>query len=185
MTTTEAPDWASRLGIIAVLLGVLLAAWQANEWLKLAIVGAPPYTVDTMPEPDCEEDELVEEGLSLTECRQLAYDVHDISISAPGWFQSFHIAVSAAGTLLALLSVVVGIALIDYRRWAAAAAAWVFGALVLLDAVAFTGIVNTGPIIRQMYLWTLLLWFFIHLAMAVAAVVGRQDEQAALRRAAT
>jgi hypothetical protein len=83
------------------------------------------------------------------------------------------------------LSVVVGIALIDYRRWAAAAAAWVFGALVLLDAVAFTGIVNTGPIIRQMYLWTLLLWFFIHLAMAIAAIVGQQDEQGALRPAAT
>lgn len=185
MSTNEAPDWASRLGVIAILLGILLASWQANEWLKLAIVGSPPYTVATMPEPDCEKDELEEEGLSLTECHQLAYAVHDISISAPGWFKSFHIAVSATGMVLALLSVFVGIALVDYRRWAPAAAVSVFGALAVLDVVSFTAVVNTGPMLRQMYLWSILLWFFIHLAMAISAVVGRQGGQAALRPAGT
>jgi len=181
----EPPDWASRLGVIAILLGILLAASQANEWLKLSIVGSPPYTVATMPEPDCDEDELAEEGLSLTECLQLAYAVHDISISAPDWFKSFHITVSVVGMVLALLSVLVGIALVDYRPWAGAAAVSVFGALAVLDVVAFTGVVNTGPMIRQMYLWNILLWLFIHLAMAIGAIVGRQDEQAALRPAGT
>jgi hypothetical protein len=179
----EAPDWASRLGIVAILLGILLAASQANEWLKLSIVGTPPYTVATMPEPDCEEDELAEEGLSLAECQQLAYAVHDISISAPGWFKSFHTSVSAIGLVLALISVVVGIALIDYRAWAAAAAVPAFGALAVVDVVVFTAVVNSGPMIRQSYLWSILLWFFIHLAMAIAALVGRQDERAALQPA--
>ena len=183
MDTAEAPDWASRLGIVAILLGILLAASQANEWLKLSIVGSPPYTVATMPEPDCDEDELEEEGLSLTECLQLAYAVHDISISAPGWFRSFHITVSAVGMVLALLSVVIGIALVDYRPWARAAAVSVFGALAVLDVVAFTGVVNTGPMIRQMYLWSILLWCVIHLAMAIVAIVGCQDAQDALRPA--
>jgi hypothetical protein len=183
--TAETPDWASRLGVIAILLGILLAASQANEWLKLSIVGSPPYTVATMPEPDCDEDELEEEGLSLTECRQLAYAVHDISISAPDWFKAFHMSVSAVGMVLALFSVLVGIALVDYRPWAGAAAVSVFGALAVLDAVAFTGLVNTGPMIRQMYLWSILLWFFIHLAMVIGAIAGRQGEQAVLRPAGT
>jgi hypothetical protein len=168
--------WASGLGAITVLLGILLVAWHANEWMKLAVVGAPPYTVANMPEPDCDDDELEEEGLSLAECRQLAYAVHDISISSPGWFKSFHMAVSAAGTVLSLVSVVVGIALVDGRRWAATAAVSVFGALAVLDAVSFTGVVNTGPLLRQMYLWSILLWFFIHLIMALGAAVQRQAQ---------
>lgn len=173
------------MGIVAVLFGILLAAWQANEWMKLAIVGTPPYTVATMPEPDCEPDEIAEENLTLEECRQLAFAVHDISISSPGWFKAFHMTVSGAGTLLALSSVVVGIALVDYRAWAAPAAIQVFGALAVLDVVSFTGVVNSGPLIRQMYLWSILLWFFLHLAMAIGAIVGRQSERAAPRPAAT
>ena len=185
MDTAEAPGWASRLGVIAILLGVLLAAWHANEWMKLGIVGTPPYSLATMPEADCEQDELEEEGVSLEECRQLAYVVHDISISAPGWFKNFHIAVSVAGTALALLSVFAGIALVDYRHWAATAAVSVFGALAILDMVSFTAVVNTGPLIRQMYLWSILLWFFIHLAMTVGAIVGCEEQQAVQRRAGT
>jgi hypothetical protein len=179
----DAPDWASRLGIIALLLGILLAAWQANEWMKLAIVGTPPYTIATMPEPDCEEDELEEEDLSLEECRQLAFAVHDISISSPDWFKAFHMTVSGAGTFLALFSVFVGIALVDYRSWAASLAVLVFGALAVLDVVSFTGVVNSGPLIRQMYLWNILLWLFIHLAMAVGAFACRQNERAESRLA--
>lgn len=177
MYTSDAPDWASRLGIVAILFGILLAAWQANELMKLAIVGTPPYTIATMPEPDCEADELEEENLSLDECRQLAFAVHDISISSPDWFKTFHMTVSGAATLLALFSVFVGMALVDYRRWAASAAARVFAALAFLDVVSFTGVVNSGPLIRQMYLWTILFWFFIHLVMLIGAIVGRQDER--------
>ena len=183
--TTEAPDWASRLGVVAILLGILLTAWHANEWLKIAVVGAPPFTIATMPQPDCEEDELEEEGLTLEECRQLAFTVQDISISSPGWFMAFHMAVSVAGTLLALASVFVGIALIDARRWAASIAVFVFGALAVLDVVSFTGVVNSGPLIRQMYLWSILVWFFVHLAMLIGSIVGRENEQVALQPSGT
>lgn len=183
--TSDAPDWASRLGIVAVLFGILATAGQANEWMKLAIVGTPPYGIATMPEPDCEPDELEEEGLSLEECRQLAFAVHDISISSPDWFKNFHMTVSAAGMFLALASIVVGIALVDYRPWAAPAAAQVFAALAVIDLVSFTGVVNSGPLIRQMYLWNILLWAFLHLAMAVAAVVGLRHARAQAHPAGT
>ena len=182
---TATPDWASRLGVVAILLGVLLTAWHANEWLKISIVGEPPYTIATMPEPDCDEDELIEEGLTYEECHQLAFAVQDISISSPDWFKSFHTAISVAGTCLALLSIIAGIALVDYRPWAPGVAVLAFGGFAILDAVSFTGVVNTGPLLRQMYLWTILLWFFIHLVMAIAAIVGRQGEQAAGGPAAT
>jgi heme A synthase len=180
----ETPAWASRLGVVAIVLGILLAAWHANEWLKLAIVGTPPYTIATMPEPDCEEDELVEEGLSLEECRQLAWAVHDISISSPEWFKAFHISVSAAGTLLALFSIFAGIALVDYRPWSVSLAFLTFGALAVVDAVSFTGVVNSGPLIRQMYLWSILLWFFIHLVLAVSAAAARYGEPPAAKAGA-
>jgi hypothetical protein len=176
---------ASGLGVIGILFGILLASWHANEFMKFLIVAEPPYTVATMPEPDCEEDELEEEGLTLEECRQLAFAVHDISISSPGWFKSFHVALSAVGAVLALLSVIVGIALVDHRTWASGAAVSAFGALAVLDIVSFTAVVNTGPLIRQMYLWSILLWFFIHLAMTVGAVVQRQGRQSVPSPSAT
>lgn len=179
MNRTPGPGWASGLGAVVVLLGVLLAAWHGNEWMKLAIVGAPPWSLEQMPEADCEPDELAEEGLTLEECHQLAVSVHDINISAPGWFPAFHIAVSAAGLLLALLSVFAGIALVDYRRWAPTAALTVLAALAVLDLVSFVGVVKVGPLIRQMYLWSILLWFFIHLSMAVAALAGYRNEREA------
>lgn len=170
--------WASWLGVVAVLLGVLLACWHANEWMKLSIVGDPPFSVADMPEPACDEDEMEEEGLTLAECRQLALNVHDISISAPEWFRGFHMTVSFAGFVIALISIFVGIALVDYRRWAPSAALLTFAALAAVDVVSFTGVVNSGPLIRQMYLWSILLWFFIHMVMTVAAYTGRgmQDD---------
>lgn len=179
-TTLNKPDgpaWASWLGVLAVLLGVLLASWHANEWMKLSIVGDPPFSVAEMPEPACDEDEMEEEGLTLQECRQLALSVHDISISAPDWFRSFHMTISFAGFVIALISIFVGIALVDYRGWAPSAALLTFTALAIVDVVSFTGVVNSGPLIRQMYLWNLLLWFFIHMVMTVAAYAGREIEQ--------
>lgn len=183
LSSTDSPAWASWLGVAAVVLGVLLASWHANEWMKLAIVGDPPFSVAGMPEPACEEDEMEEEGLLLAECRQLALVVHSISISAPDWFPGFHMATSFIGLVLSLISIVVGMALVDYRRWAPSAAFLTFGALVVVDVVSFMGVVNTGPLIRQMYLWSILLWFFIHMIMTVAAFTGREREKAGMSAA--
>ncbi len=177
LNNSDGPAWASWLGVIAVLLGVLLASWQANEWMRLSIVGEPPFSVDNMPEPACEEDELAEEGLTLVECRQMALSVHDINLSSPDWFRGYHMGVSFAGFLISLVSIFIGIALVDYRRWAPAAAFVTFGALAFVDVMAFVGVVNTGPLVRQLYLWTLLLWFFIHVVMTVAAYAGREHEK--------
>lgn len=171
------PAWASALGAVVVLLGVLAAAWHGNEWLKLAVVGDPPYSVYSMPQPDCERDELEEEGLTLDECYQLALHVHDISVSAAPWFPAFHRSVSAAGLALALVSIFVGIALVDEHRRAGTAALVVLGGLALLDLVSFIGVVAVGPLIRQAYLWSVLLWFFIHLSLAVAALAGLHSDR--------
>lgn len=159
---------------MAVLLGMLAASWHANEWMKLAIVGAPPFTVETMPEPNCAPDELIEEGLSLAECHQLAYSVHDISISSPDWFRGWHMLVSGIGTAVALFSIFVGLALVDRRGWAITSSIVVFGALALVDAASFIAVVYTGALVRQMYLWPILLWFALHMSMTVAAVVLRE-----------
>lgn len=174
----SAPAWASALGAVVFLLGILLAAWHGNEWLKLAVVGDPPYTVYDMPQPDCERDELEEEGLTLDECHQLALHVHGISVSAPPWFPAFHMSVSAAGLALALASVLAGMALVSGRPGAATAALAVLGALTLLDLVSFIGVVKVGPLIRQLYLYSILLWLFLHLAMTVAALVGLNTNRA-------
>lgn len=178
MTPGESHAWAVRLGIVAIVFGLLFTASSANELMKFSIVGAPPFTVETMPEPDCEEDELEEEGLSLLECRQLALTVHDVSISSPGWFVPFHMTVSAVGMIVGLVSVVIGVALVDERPWATTVAAAVFAVLVILDVLSFMAVVNTGPLLRQMYLWDGLLWICVHLTMAVAAIVGRTADTA-------
>lgn len=170
------------LGTLAVLFGLLAASWHANEWMKISVVGDPPYTLESQPAPDCEEDELEEEGLSLAECNHMAVTVHSISLSAPHWFQGWHMGLSAIGTLLATVSVFVGVALVDYRRWATTAAVTVFAALLLVDTAAFIAVVNTGPLLRQAYLWTILVWFFVHLSFLVGALAGREDPLPARER---
>lgn len=170
--------WSARLGVVAILFGMLFSASTANELMKFSIVGSPPYTIATMPEPDCEEDELVEEGLSETECRQLALAVHDTSISSPAWFVPFYRTLSAVQSVVALLSVIVGMALVNGRSTAGTAAIAVFGALTLLDTISFMAVVNTGPLLRQMYLWNGLIWIVIHGTMAIAAITGRQKDAA-------
>jgi hypothetical protein len=51
-----------------------------------------------------------------------------------------------------------------------------FSLLVLLDVAAFTAALNTGPLLRAQYLWPLLLWFFIHLCLLMAAFKVMQQE---------
>ncbi len=172
------PAWASWLGIVAVLLGVLLGAVHGNEWMKHGVV--VPMVTDSggPPAPDCPDDELAEEGLSVAECVQMARSVQDVLVSRPDWYRGFHMSVSALGLLLALGSIFAGVALVDYRRWAPAAAFAIFTALALIDCVLFAAVLYTGPLMRGMYLWNLTLWFFLHLTMAVAALAGHTGARA-------
>jgi hypothetical protein len=158
---------------VAITFGVLLAAAQANELMKqIVIVRSTPDGNQIAP-AECPEDELIEEGLSLAECEQLVHNVRNLLVSAPPWFPRFQAAVAAIGLVAALVSILIGTALVDYRSWAPAAATLTFGALATIDVIGFIGVLNTGPILRDLYLWNLLLWFSIHLVMTVGAVAGR------------
>ncbi len=168
------PAWASWLGITAVVLGLLLAAAQATELVKQAVMvhAAPAAPAAAGAAAACPADELAEEGLSMGECLQLVSNVQNFTVSAPEWFPSWQMALSAAGTMLALLSVIAGVALLDFRAWGPRAAAASFAALTALDAGGFVAVLNTGPILRDLYLWPLLSWFVIHLMMTAAAVAA-------------
>lgn len=167
------PAWESWLGVVAIVLGVLLAAAHGTEWTKQVVIANATPAGGQLPAAECPEDELIEEGLSLDECEQLVSEVRSFIVSAPDWFPSYQTALSAIVTLLAVASIVVGAALVDHRTWAAAAAIAVFGALALVDAAGFIGAANTGPILRGLYMWNFLLWFVIHMMMTVGAAAGR------------
>lgn len=158
---------------MAVVLGVLLAAGHGTEWMKQAVIADATPAHGQLPAAECPEDELIEEGLTLAECEQLVSNVRGFVVSAPPWFPGFATAVSATGTLLAIVSIVVGAALVVRRGWAPGAAVPVFGALALVDAAGFVGAVNAGPILRGVYLWDFLVWFVIHAMMTAGAAAGR------------
>lgn len=164
------------LGIIAIVFGVLLAASDANEWLIQAVI-SPDSVAARGIESECPEDQLEEEGLSAAECRLMVSQVRIMIVSRPEWFRAFQMGLAAVGAVAALISIFVGIALVDGRRWAPSGAVIVFGALLAIDLIQFMATVNTGPLLTAVYLWNILLWFFIHLCMTVAAVAGRSSER--------
>jgi len=171
--------WESWLGIVAIVLGVLLAAAHGTEWMKQHVIAMATPADGQLPAAECPEDELIEEGLSVAECEQLVSNVRSYIVSAPPWFPRVQSFLAGIGVVLALVSIGVGAALIDRQSWAPAAAIAVFGALTLVDAVGFVAAVNTGPILRDVYLWNVLLWFFVHLMMTLGAVAGRASTVAA------
>lgn len=169
------PAWASWLGSVAIVLGIFLTAHHGNEVMKQAVI-SPQSAAARGIAAKCPEHELVEEGLSLAECEQMVSNVKDMLVSRPDWFRGFQMVLASIGAMIALASILIGIALVDYRQWAPTAAIVTFGALMLIDLAGFMAVVNSGPLLRQMYLWNILLWFFIHLIMTVGAVAGRHHE---------
>ena len=47
---------------------------------------------------------------------------------------------------------------------------------MLIDLLQFAAVVNAGPILRDLYLWNILLWCVIHLMMTTGALAGRHSE---------
>ena len=174
----QAPAAAAWLGIVAVLFGILLTANHANEWLVQKVI-SPDSAAARGIESECPEDELEEEGLSAAECRLMVSRIKIMIVSRPAWFRAFQMTAAAAGAVIAFISVFVGIGLVDDRSWAPRAAVLVFAALMVIDLAQFTATVNSGPLLRAAYLWNILLWFFVHLTMTVAALVGRSSGRAA------
>lgn len=172
----EGPAWASWLGVITIVFGVFLTTSHGNEWMKQAVISHSMPASGEMPAADCPVGELEEEGLSLVECEHMVANVKGIALSAPDWFPGFQMVLSGIGTAIAFLSIIVGAALVNYRGWAPTAAILTFSALIAIDVIGFMAAVNAGPILRQIYLGDILLWFFIHLIMVVAAVAGRHGK---------
>jgi len=175
------PAWESWLGIVAIVLGVLLTAAHGTEWMKQVVIAAATPDDGRLSAAECPEDELIEEGLSAEECAQLVSNVRNLVVSAPRWFPAFQTALAAVGTVIAFASIIVGAALLNNRPWAPAAAVVMFSALAAVDAVGFVGAVNAGPILRDVYLWSFLLWFLIHLMMTMGAAAGHASESAGRR----
>mgnify|MGYP006157039015 CR=1 FL=1 len=165
------------LGIMAIVFGVFLAAMHGNEMLTHFVYAPDTAAMYDLP-VDCEEDELAEEGITLEECNLMGTTVKSVILSSPDWFHDFYIGLSAVGVVMAVLSIIVGIMLVDYRRWIAVPAVMTFGSLLLIDVIAFLAVINTGPLLRAMYLWDILLWALIHLSMTAAALAELQSKQA-------
>lgn len=175
-SASRGPGWASALGVVAIVLGVFLTGYHGNELMKQAVtVNAMPAS-DKMPAADCPQEELEEEGLTLAECEYLVSHIEGIALSTPDWFPTVQMGLAATGMVLAFISIIVGGALVNYKSSAVTAAILVFAALTLVDVAQFTAVVNTGPLLRDIYLWNILLWFLIHMMMMVAAIAGRHSE---------
>lgn len=174
----NSPAWASILGVVAIMLGVFLTAVHANEAMKQVVVVNHMPASGVMPEADCPEEELEEEGITVAECEYLIEHVRGISMSAPDWFPSAQATLSLAGAVLAFVSVIIGGALVNYAPWASKAAVAVFTGLAAIDLLQFAAVVNTGPTLREVYLGGILLWFILHLLLLVGAVAGKHTEEA-------
>ena len=59
------PAWASWLGIVAVIFGILQTAEHGNEWMTQKVIAPGTAAVQGIA-PRCPEDELVEEGHEAT-----------------------------------------------------------------------------------------------------------------------
>lgn len=178
------PVWANWLGIIAVLFGILFTAAQGNELMIQAVIAPDTAAARNIP-ADCRKDEAEQEGVSVAECELMVANVKIMIASRPSWFRGVQMGLAFLGTLVAFGSILIGVALVDYRRWAPGAAVITFAALLALDGVGFMVAFYTGPLLRALYLWNILLWFSIHLSMTLGAVAGRHAECVAQHRANT
>lgn len=170
------PSWASILGVVAIMLGVFLTAVHGNEAMKQSVIVNNMPASGVMPEADCPEEELEEEGITVAECEYLIDHVAGIALSAPDWFPAAQVTLSGIGAVLAFISIIIGGALVNYTPWASKAAVTVFGGLAAVDLLQFAVVVNTGPTLREMYLGGILLWFILHLMLVVGALAGRHTE---------
>ncbi len=172
------PIWAASLGVIAIVFGTLMTAAQGNELMVQTVIGANTAAARNIP-ADCRQDEAEQEGVSLAECELMVANVRIMIASRPSWFRRIQQGLALLSTLAALGSIVIGLALTGQRRWAPAAAVPVFAALLVLDVAGFTAAFYTGPLLRALYLWNILLWLFIHMCLVAGAVAGRSAERLA------
>lgn len=159
------------LGALAIVFGTFLMAAEANEFLAQTIV-APGTAADRNVPADCRPDEAAQEGVSTAECELMVANVRIVLASRPSWFRRTAQALSLIATLAAFVSVLIGLALIAERAWALRAAPRAFAVLLGLDILGFTAAFYTGPLLRAVYLWNMLLWMFAHMCMLAGAMAA-------------
>lgn len=176
LNKSRLPHWASILGVVAIMLGVFLTAMHGNEWMKQSVIQANMPASGEMPAADCPLGELDEEGITLAQCEFLVDYVAGFVDAAPEGFADSMKMLALIGTILAFLSVIIGGALVNYTEWSSKAAIAVFAGLALIDLLQFVVVVGSGPIIRDFYLWSILLWLILHSMLLVGAIAGRHTE---------
>jgi hypothetical protein len=172
------PHWASILGVVAIVLGVFLTAMHGNEWMKHSVIQSNMPASGEMPAADCPLGELDEEGITLAQCEFLVDYVAGFVDAAPEGFADSMKMLAFVGMILAFLSVIVGGALVNYTEWSSKAALTIFAGLAIIDLLQFMVVVGAGPLIRDFYLWSVLLWLILHAMLLVGAIAGRQHEAA-------
>ena len=90
--------------------------------------------------------------------------------SSHEWFRHLMFLLSVSGVLFAALSISFGFSFVNNKsvnlNWAKSC----FVALIVIDLGIFIVATNTGPLLRAQYLWSTLLWFFVHLFLLFAVV---------------
>lgn len=171
------PLWASWTGIIIIVMGVYLTASHGNQLMKYWVLDGVPSVELAEYNYKCPQDELEEEGITLEMCKQKTANVDTLLLSIPDWFRGFQIPLMLLGTVVAFSSIFIGVALIEYRVTAPLLATCVIATLLLIDIAGFIAVVITGPLTRQLYLWDILLWCFIHAILLSAIIAGRHESR--------
>jgi hypothetical protein len=158
------------LTVLSILFGLLFFASNSNELLKQEVLTAAAFAA-LQQQVDCRADELEEEGLSLRECELMLVQGEIALESSPDWFRSVQQILSGIGLAATLASIGLALSLGSGsdNRFALKILVWVLGGLVVLDSAMFVASLQTGPLLRAQYLWPLLMWFFIHLSLALGA----------------
>ena len=164
------------IGVTSVLFGILLVANNSNEILRQAVI-LPGSVAESAVAADCRSDELVEEDLSLKECELMVSNIQIMLASSPPWFRPITIFLYILGLVSALFSLVFGMRFVNSPESAQRPLYVSFVLLVGIDLLIFATTSATGPLLRSIYLWPTLLWFFIHLVLLVAVVSYKAESK--------
>ena len=167
------------IGVTSALFGVLLIANYATEILRQAVV-LPGSVAESAVAADCRPDELVEEDLSLKECELMVSNIQIMLASSPSWFRPITICWYIFGLVSALSSLVFGMRFVNSPESAQSPLYVSFVLLVGIDFLIFATTSATGPLLRSIYLWPTLIWFFIHLVLLVAVVNYNSESKRAV-----
>ena len=164
------------IGVTSALFGVLLIANYATEILRQAVI-LPDFITESGIAADCRPDELVEENLSLKECELMVSNIQIMLASSPPWFRPITICWYIIGLVSAFSSLVFGIRFVNSPKSAQHPLYISLILLVGIDLLIFATTSATGPLLRSIYLWPTLLWFFIHLVLLVAVVSYKAESK--------